>query len=88
MNRSLSTIASEIIADWRNMSPHARPYVLAMQELTHVTDLHIAEDYPNNYYADTAASVVIYFLSNAGSWRGETARRIKAELNAMVKEAR
>jgi hypothetical protein len=27
---------------------------------------------------------VRYFLANASSWRGETARRIKAELNAML----
>jgi hypothetical protein len=28
---------------------------------------------------------VLYFLSNASSWRGEVAKAIKAELKAMVK---
>jgi hypothetical protein len=30
--------------------------------------------------------VVAYFLSNASSYRGETARKVKAELKAMLKE--
>ena len=32
-----------------------------------------------------AGSIVSYCLANAGSWRGETAKRIKAELKEMVK---
>jgi hypothetical protein len=40
------------------------------------------------YINDTASSVVAYFLSNAGSWKGEVARQIKAELKEMLKEAR
>jgi len=30
--------------------------------------------------------IVRYFLSNATTWRGETARRIKAELKQMLKQ--
>jgi hypothetical protein len=33
---------------------------------------------------DTAKSIVLYFLSNASSWRGEKAKSIKAELKKMV----
>jgi hypothetical protein len=33
---------------------------------------------------DTGKSIVLYFLSNAGTWRGETAKRVKAELKKMV----
>lgn len=40
----------------------------------------------DHYYLDTAESVVIYFLANAQTWRGETARLIKAELREILKE--
>ena len=36
-------------------------------------------------YLDSAKSIVLYFLANANTWRGETARRIKAELKSMCK---
>lgn len=74
--RPLHVIASEIRADWKKPYFGAVPYLSAMAELD---DVHGA------YYADSAASVVRYFLANATTWRGETARRIKAELKAMVK---
>ena len=32
-----------------------------------------------------AMETVLYFLANATTWRGETARRIKAELKSMCK---
>jgi hypothetical protein len=34
----------------------------------------------DHYYADDARSIVIYFLSNASSWRGPVAKAVKAEL--------
>jgi hypothetical protein len=37
------------------------------------------------YYADSGKSVVLYFLSNASSYRGETAKRLKAELKALAR---
>jgi hypothetical protein len=37
------------------------------------------------YYYDSAETVVRYALSNLASWRGETARRVKAELKAILK---
>ena len=39
-----------------------------------------------NYFLDSAESIVLYFLSNAQTWRGEVARRIKKELKEMLKE--
>lgn len=39
------------------------------------------------YDQDPARDVVAYFLNNATVWKGEDARRIKAELNAMLKSA-
>ena len=74
--RNLSEIAAEIRKDWKPVNFAARPYLEAMAELNSMKD---------SYYADSAKSVVLYFLSNASTWRGETAKRIKKELKAMVK---
>ena len=75
--RSLHEIAKEIKKDWgTKMYFGAKPYVDAMICLDSVNDM---------YGCDTAKSVVAYFLCNAAQWKGETARRIKKELNAMIK---
>lgn len=74
--RAIHEIADEIRKDWKNVSPYAKPYLDAMGQLDSIED---------NYYFDSAKSVVLYFLSNAASWRGDTAKRIKAELKAMCK---
>jgi hypothetical protein len=77
--RPLWFIAREIAADWsgkgKGVSPYAKPYLDAMGYLNTVRD---------NYFHDTGSSVVAYFLANAGSWRGDVARRVKAELKAML----
>lgn len=74
--RSLSEIAAEIKKDWKKPYYGAVPYLDAMLTLDSIND---------KYFADSADSIVLYFLSNATTWRGETARRIKAELNALLK---
>jgi hypothetical protein len=74
--RSISTIAYEIRRLWKPVNYAAAPYLNAMMSLDRITD---------QFYADSARSVVLYFLSNAASWRGEDAKRIKAELKAMLK---
>jgi len=38
----------------------------------------------DTYGWDSAESIVRYFLANASTWRGETAKTIKKELKAMV----
>jgi hypothetical protein len=74
--RSLSVIAAEIGRDWCPIKISAVPYLRAMRTLDKITD---------NYGADSAESIVLYFLCNAGGWRGEVARRVKTELREMVK---
>lgn len=74
--RNLSEIAKEIRADWKNISPYALPYLQAMARLDSVGQ---------RYGVDEGRAVVNYFLANAGSWRGEVARRVKKELNQMVR---
>ena len=76
-NRPIYEIAQEIYSDWgAKVSVPAEAYLGPMKSLDSIDD---------NYYQDTARSVIAYFLCNAGSWRGEVARRIKKELNAMIK---
>jgi hypothetical protein len=75
MPRQINHIAGEIEADWAKVNFAARPYLDAMFRLQSIDD---------DYGYDTGRSVVTYFLSNAGSWRGETARKVKAELKAMI----
>jgi hypothetical protein len=75
--RPLHEIAREIRKDWgAKVNFAAKPYLDAMATLDSVDD---------NYGWDSGKSIVLYFLSNASTWRGETAKRIKAELKAMVK---
>ena len=73
--RPLYQIAKEIRQDWKNVYFGAVPYLQAMSTLDSIND---------NYMMDSAKSVVLYFLSNAGTWKGETAKRIKTELKQMA----
>jgi hypothetical protein len=73
--RPLRDIAGDIAACWRNPYFGAIPYINAMLSLDKVSD---------DYGLDSGKSIVLYFLSNAKTWRGETAKRIKAELKGML----
>lgn len=76
-HRNLAEIAAEIQKDWKPVNYGAKPYLEAMFSLNQISD---------NYYADTGASVVSYFLANAQTWRGEKAREIKKELKAIYEK--
>jgi len=76
MTRSLNAIHRDIVNDWARPYFGAKPYLDAMRHLDTIRD---------KYYYDDAESVVRYFLSNATSWKGETARAIKAELKSLLK---
>ena len=78
MTRSLNTIAREIRSNWVKPYFGAVPYLDAMGSLDTMQD---------KYYYDDARSVVLYFLANAATWKGDVARRIKAELKTMLKAA-
>ena len=88
MSRPLHTIADEIVANWPKVatdldkgpgpfgySVPAAPYVESMLTLESVNSRDGYED---------GRSIVRYFLANAGSWRGEVARSVKAELKSML----
>jgi hypothetical protein len=74
MNRPIHEIAKEITADWTKPYFGAVPYLRAMHSLGDISE---------DYGLDSGRSVVLYFLANANTWRGETARRIKKELKAL-----
>ena len=75
--RPLYVIAHQIKQDWGSKVYFgAVPYLNAMRSLESVDDA---------YGQDSGRSVVMYFLSNASTWRGEVARNVKKELNAMIK---
>lgn len=73
--RRLSAIARDVRNDWKKVSYAAEPYLSAMAKMESIDDM---------YFCDSGASVVAYFLSNAQSWRGGIARRIKLELRKML----
>lgn len=77
--RSPSEIAREIMkTPWyrSNSSIYARDYICAMLDLGSIDQ---------NYHLDTGESVVRYALSNMSTFRGDDARRIKAELKDLLK---
>lgn len=74
--RPLYVIAADIRKDWgAKVNFAAKPYLDAMATLSSVDD---------NYGWDSGKTIVLYFLSNASSWRGETAKTIKKELKEML----
>lgn len=70
--KTLSQIARLIQQDWKKVNYAAVPYLDAMRQLDNVDDA---------YGYDSGRSIVRYFLGNAGTWRGDVAKAIKAELN-------
>ncbi len=74
--RPIYEIADEIRDDWKNVNYAAKPYLSAMFDIDKITD---------TYGADSGRSIVAYFLANATSWRGDVAKRVKLELNRMIK---
>lgn len=73
--RTIAVIAREIRADWKKPYFGAVPYLQAMQGL----------GMPGEYFGqDSDKSIILYFLANAGTYRGEKARALKAELKAIA----
>jgi hypothetical protein len=78
----LHEIADHIALDWgsqgKGVNYAARPYLEALRYLSSTKD---------NYGYDSGKSVVAYFLSNAGTWKGPKAKAIKAELKRRLRES-
>lgn len=75
-NRTLSAIARDIRKDWgAKVNYAARPYLDAMLCMDSVND---------NYGFDSGRSIVLYFLGNASTYRGEKAKALKLELKKVA----
>nr|WP_199077114.1 hypothetical protein [Pedobacter sp. ASV19] len=73
----ISAIARIIRQDWKKIYFGAVPYLNAMSMIDNIGQ---------NYYEDSAKNIIRYFLSNAGNWRGETAKAVKAKLKALLND--
>jgi len=73
--RPIYEIANEIRADWKKPYFGAVPYLEALETLKSASD---------SYYYDSGKSVILYFLANASTWRGDVAKRVKAELKQTI----
>ena len=73
--RKIYQIAQDIKNEWGNKVYFgAKPYLDAMFSL---------EDKTSSYGADSADSIVRYFLANASTFRGDKAKALKAELKTI-----
>ena len=73
--RKICEIANDIVKHWSKISPAAQPYLEAMLDLDTIDDI---------YFNNPAEDIIRYFLSNSQYWRGNDAKRIKAELNSLL----
>lgn len=74
--RKIYQIAQDIKRVWGSKVYFgAKPYLDAMFSL---------EDKGSMYGYDSADSIVRYFLANANTFRGEEAKKLKAELKAVI----
>lgn len=74
--RPIHQIAAEIKTTWQKPYFGAVPYLEAMFCLDKPTD---------TYGYESGKVIVLYFLSNASTWKGESAKRIKSELKSLIK---
>jgi len=79
LERPLAEVAAVVRLDLRRQGKPvyfaAVPYVGAMGSMWSMKD---------RFGADSAEEVVVRLLGNLGSWRGEVAQRVKAELKGAV----
>lgn len=74
---NLSAIARIVRKDWKNIYFGAVPYLDAMECFNSIQE---------KYLEDSASSIVNYFLANAQTWRGETARAVKEKLKQLLRQ--
>ena len=73
--RTIREIAADIESAWHRPYFGAVPYMRAMWQLETIND---------KYGMDPARDIILYFLSNAATFRGEKARQIKQELKKIA----
>lgn len=73
---SLCDLGYLIKEDWKKPYFGAVPYINALTQIYSIG---------GRYYAEDAHSIVLYFISNASTWRGPVAKAVKAELKRRAK---
>ena len=73
--RPIHEIAADIRRLWKKPYFGASPYLRAMLLL---------DDINSRYGLDSARDIIVYFLANASTFRGEEARKLKAELKEIA----
>ena len=76
---SIKDIAQFIIDDWSKTDKVPKNYLEPMLKIKTLNEM---------YGADTAYSVVVYFLSNASRWKGFNAKVTKQYLKTLLEEYR
>ncbi len=77
MQRPIFSIAKDIREEWGSKVYFgAKPYLDAMMFLSNKND---------KYGLDDAENIILYFLSNASTFRGERAKELKQELKDVIK---
>jgi hypothetical protein len=79
--RPINEVAREILKLWPTGQGKGKMYFGAVPYANAMLSVEKKEDL---YGQDTAESLVIYFLANATTWKGDDVRRIKAELKSIV----
>ena len=73
--RPVYKIAEDILNDWQAPYFGARPYLAAMLTINNELE---------QYGQDSAKTVILYFLSNATTYRGSKAKELKKELQKLI----
>lgn len=75
IKRPVYKIAQDILNNWSRPNYAARPYLAAMLTINNENE---------QFGHDTAKSIILYFLSNASSYRGPKAKELKNELKTLI----
>ena len=73
----ISEIAQLISANWPKIYFGSAPYLEAMYSLDSIAD---------RFGEDSAKVILLYFLSNASTWRGEVAKEVKHKLKELISQ--
>ena len=73
---TIADIARAIRREWVTINPYASEYLAALET--------IETQGGGNYVYDTVSSAILYFLANAGHYRGANAKEYKAALKVMA----
>jgi hypothetical protein len=76
IKRPVYKIAQDILSDWKAPNFAARPYLAAMLTINNEHE---------QYGHDTAKNIILYFLSNASTYRGIKSKQLKNELKLLIK---